>query len=201
MKELWLRLVQQSESYKDYVTISALGTTLGCLDQWYTTFSSSVLCKLGPACSDSDSKVGLREEHCTYQCTEYHWIASKNNPKKLSQKQLPCQPLHNPVYLSHMLCKDISLLNLTESTSNLLKREQNTMNTFWSGMVQYLWPFFPTTVMLQIHFMWVDLVRQASVCKTLRMQQSIMSTLPEKIFWDAPGLDWAACLNIRLNPF
>lgn len=77
----------------------------------------------------------------------------KKNLKKLSQKQLPCQPLHNPVYLSHMLCKSISLLNSTDSTSNLLKREQDTMNIFWSDTVQYSWPFFPTAVMLQMHFM------------------------------------------------
>lgn len=127
--------------------------------------------------------------------------ASKNNPKKPSQKQLPCQSLHNPVYLSHILYKSIRLLNSTESTSNLLKREQDTMNIFWSGTVQYLWPFFPTTIMLQMHFMRVDLVREAGICKTLQMQQSIMSTLPERTFCYAASLDWAACLNIRLNPF
>lgn len=102
---------------------------------------------------------------------------------------------------SHILYKSIRLLNSAESTSNLLKREQDTMNIFWSGTVQYLWPFFPTTIMLQMHFMRVDLVREAGICKTLQMQQSIMSTLPERTFCYAASLDWAACLNIRLNPF
>lgn len=162
-----------------------------------------MLCKLGPASSDSGSKAGLWEENCSYQCTEYHWSFQhqKKKPKRLSQKQLPCQPLHNPVYLSHMLCKSISLLNSTDSTSNLLKREQDTMNIFWSDTVQYSWPFFPTTVMLQMHFMWVDLVRQGGLFKTLQMQQNIMSTLPDRKFCYASSLDWAACWNIRLNPF
>lgn len=134
-----------------------------CLEQGDSACSSSMLSKLPQQSRPVRGAPQL----------PVHWIslklpASKNNPKKLPQKQLPRRPLHNPVYLSHMLCKSISLLNSTESTSNLLKREQNTMDIFWSGTVQYLRPFFPTTVMLQTHFMWVDLVRQAGISKTLQ---------------------------------
>lgn len=202
MEELWLRLVWQSDCYKGYVTTSALGTTQGCLDLWdwlqlfYAVQAGTSLLWLWQQSRPVRGELQL----------PVHWIAlkipapKKKKPKKLSQKQLPCQPLLNPVYLSHMLCKSISLLNSTDSTSNLLKREQDTMNIFWSDTVQYSWPFFPTAVMLQMHFMWVDLVRQGGLFKTLQMQQNIMSTLPDRKFCYASGLDWVACWNIRLNP-
>lgn len=169
MKELWLRLAQQSDCCKGYVTIPALGTDRTVWSRG--TLPAAPLC--WASCHQPTLPLTAKQAVRGAPQLPVHWIslklpASKNNPKKLPQKQLPRRPLHNPVYLLHMLCKGISLLNSTESTSNLLKREQNTMDIFWSGTVQYLRPFFPTTVMLQTHFMWVDLVRQAGISKTLQ---------------------------------